>query len=110
LSRTDVLTEIKKAEAEADAKVAQAEADKKEAIANARRESVKKIQDAEAQMQAAYDSAIAGKQAELQVKRDALLSEGKAVAAELAKVSKSKIPVIEDYLNNEFERTLDVAT
>ena len=59
MSRTDILTEIKKAEADADAMVAKAEEDKKSAIAEARRDSVKKIQDAEAQMRSSYESAIA---------------------------------------------------
>lgn len=58
MSRTDILTEIKKAEADADSKVTQAEVDKKSAIAEARRDSVKKIQDAEARMRGSYESAI----------------------------------------------------
>ena len=59
MSRTDILSEIKKAEADADALVAQAEADKKSAVAESRRDSVKKIQDAEAQMRSSYESEIA---------------------------------------------------
>ena len=46
MSRTDILEDIKKAEADAKVKVEQAEADKKAAIANARRASVEKIQNA----------------------------------------------------------------
>jgi V/A-type H+-transporting ATPase subunit G/H len=55
LSRTDILSEIKKVEAEADARVEKAEADKKTAIAEARRDPVKKIQEAEAALRSNYE-------------------------------------------------------
>ena len=90
MSRTDILSEIKKAEADADAKVAQAEADKKSAIAEARRDSVKKIQDAEAQMRSSYESAVA--------------KEMEALASE------ARMQEVRDYLNKEIERTLNVTS
>ena len=88
MSRTDILSEIKKAEADADAKVAQAEADKKAAIAEARRNSVKKIQDAEAQMRSSYESAVAKE----------------------SEVSEARMQEVRDYLNKEIERTLNVTS
>ena len=76
MSRTDILNEIKKAEADANALVVKAEEDKKSAIAEARRDSVKKIQDAEVQMRSSYESAIASEKEALNSKRDAMIAEG----------------------------------
>lgn len=110
MSRTDILTEIKKAEADADAKVAQAEVDRKTAIAEARRDSVKKIQDAEAQMRSSYESAIADEKAKLGTERDAMLTKSKAVADGIEAKSDAKVQEVKDFLNKEFERTLNVTS
>ena len=110
MSRTDILTEIKKAEADADAKVAQAEADKKSAIAEARRDSVKKIQDAEAQMRSSYESAVANEMVTLNAKRDELLNEGKNIANGIEANSEARMQEVKDFLNKEFERTLNVTS
>ena len=104
MSRTDILTEIKKAEADADAMVAKAEEDKKSAIAEARRDSVKKIQDAEAQMRSSYESAIASEKEALNSKRDAMLADG------IEAKSDAKVKEVKDFLNKEFERTLNVTS
>ena len=110
MSRTDILSEIKKAEADADAKVAQAEADKKSAIAEARRDSVKKIQDAEAQMRSSYVSAVAKEMEALAAKRDEMLAEGNNAAAGIAAKSEARMQEVRDYLNKEIERTLNVTS
>ena len=110
LSRTDILSEIKKAEANADAKVAQAEADKKSAIAEARRNSVKKIQDAEAQMRSSYESAVAKESEVLAIKRDEMLANGKSTAADIEARSEARMQEVRDYLNKEIERTLNVTS
>jgi len=108
LSRTDILEEIKKAEGSAAAKVEKAEADKKIAIADARRNSVKKIQDAEAQMRSNYESSLAKEKEILAVKRDALFAEGRKEADEIDRIALSKMPTVKDFLNEEFVRTLNV--
>ncbi len=110
MSRTDILSEIKKAEADANAKVAQAEADKKSAIAESRRDSVKKIQDAEAQMRSSYESAIAKEKEELMVKRESLLATGRQEADAIQSNSAAKMQEVKDFLNKEFERTLNVTS
>ncbi len=110
LSRTDILSEIKKAETEADAKVAQAEADKKSAIADARRDSVKKIQDAEAQMRSSYESAVAKEKETLLVKRDEILATGEEEAASIEASAEAKMQEVKDFLNKEFERTINVTS
>jgi V/A-type H+-transporting ATPase subunit G/H len=108
LSRTDILEEIKKTEASAAAKVEKAEADKKIAIADARRNSVKKIQDAEAQMRSSYESSLIKEKEALAVKRDALLAEGKKEAEKIDKAAISKMQTVKDFLNEEVVRTLNV--
>jgi len=110
LSRTDILSGIKKAEADADAKVQQAEADKKSAIAEARRDSVKKIQDAEAQMRSSYESAIAKEMEVLAAKRDGMLADGRTIANGIEAKSDAKMQEVRDYLNKEIERTLNVTS
>ena len=103
MSRTDILTEIKKAEADADAMVAKAEEDKKSAIAEARRDSVKKIQDAE-------ESAIASEKEALNSKRDVMLADGKTIANGIGSNSQAKMQEVKDFLNKEIERTLNVTS
>ena len=110
MSRTDILSEIKKAEADADAKVQKAEADKKSAIAEARRDSVKKIQDAEAQMRSSYESAVAKEMESLAAKRNELLAEGKSIADGIESKSNARMQEVRDYLNKEIERTLNVTS
>ena len=110
MSRTDILTEIKKAETDADAIVAKADADKKSAIAEARRDSVKKIQDAEAQMRSSYESAVAKEKEVLNAKRDGMLSEGKQEAAKIETAAEAKKQEVKDFLNKEFERTINVTS
>ena len=110
MSRTDILTEIKKAEADADAKVAQAEADKKSAIAEARRDSVKKIQDAEAQMRSSDESAVAKEMESRNAKRNEMLAEGKKIADGIESNSEARMQEVKDFLNKEFERTLNVTS
>jgi V/A-type H+-transporting ATPase subunit G/H len=110
LSRTDILSEIKKAEADADAKVEKAEADKKTAVAEARRDSVKRIQDAEAEMRGNYESAIAAEQKALNEKREEFLAVGEKEARSIEKSSAKNIQKVNDFLIEEFERTINVAS
>ncbi|MEA4978206.1 MAG: hypothetical protein VB016_06670 [Methanomassiliicoccaceae archaeon] len=110
MSRTEILTEIKDAEKAADAKVEKARSESREALSKARRDSVKKIQDEEAKIRSSTESKIAAKNKELQVKREELLREGRAQADALQKVSEAKMKEVKDFLNKEFERTLDVTS
>lgn len=110
MSRTDILSEIKKAEAEADAKVEMAEADKKNAIAEARRDSVKRIQDAEAAVRSNYESSIASEQKKLDEERSKLLAEGEKDADAVEKSSAKKIKEVNKFLIEEFERTINVTS
>ncbi|MDR0777857.1 MAG: hypothetical protein LBE48_00235 [Methanomassiliicoccaceae archaeon] len=110
MSRTDILTEIKKAEADAKVAVETAEADKKTSIANARRDSVGKIQTAEAKMREKSENAVLKEKEKLAVKRDEILNVGVAEARDLEKAAAGKMPDVKDFLNKEFERTLNVTS
>ena len=110
MSRTDILEDIKKAEADAKVLVEKAEADKKAAIADARRASVQKIQDAEAQARSNYESSIAKEKEALASKREALLANGKSEADKIDEGIDAKLQKVKDYLNDEFVRTLDVSS
>ena len=110
MSRTDILDYIKKAEADAKVLVENAEADKKIVIAEARRVSVQKIQDAEAQARSNYESSIAKEKEALAAKREELLANGRSEADKIDEGIDAKLQKVVDYLKEEFERTLDVSS
>ncbi len=110
MSRTDILTEIKQAEAEADAQVAKAQDTQKAALAEARRDSVKKIQDAEAQMRSSYESAVAAEKDKLARDHESKLVMGRSEAEKIDFTSKAKKEEAKDFLKNEVERILNVSS
>jgi V/A-type H+-transporting ATPase subunit G/H len=110
LSRTDILTEIKKAEADAKNAVENAEADKKASVANARRDSVGKIQTAESKARETSENAILKEKEKLAAKRESILNVGAAEAKEFEKASAGRMSDVKDFLNKEFERTLNVTS
>lgn len=110
MSRTDILEQIKTAEKDAVAIVEKAEADKKSKIADARRMSVEKIQDAEAQANSNYESKMAAAKDELASQRDTLLSTGKKEADELEAKSAAKVDEVKKFLCEEFERSINVTS
>ncbi len=110
MSRTDILSGIKQAEKEADALISEAQAARKSAIAEARRNSVKTIQDAEAQCRSAFESAITTTKVKLESEREGLLKNGVSEAAAIEQRSTVKIQDVKDFLNKEFERTLNVTS
>lgn len=110
MSRTELLSEIKEAESSADVKVAQAEDAKKSALAQARRDSVTKIQEADAAGRAAYDSALAVAQAELDKEKAEKLAQGEAEASKIEASAKDKIKEVTDFLTNEFERAINATS
>ena len=110
MSRTDILSGIKQAEKDADALISEAEAARKTAIAEARRNSVKKIQDAEAQCRSAFESAITTTKVKLESEREGLLKNGVSAAASIEQRSTVKMQEVKDFLYKEFERTLNVTS
>ena len=90
--------------------VVEAEASKKEAIAAARRDSVKRIQDAEAQCLAAFESSMAKEKERLAQEKDAKLAEGRSAADTIGAASKDRIQEVNDYLKKAFEETINVTS
>ena len=110
MSRTDILSEIKRAEQKADDIMNDAEALRKTAIADARRDSVKKIQDAEAECRSSFESAITAAKVKLEAERSNLLKDGNAAAAAIEQRATVKMQEVKDFLYKEFERTLNVTS
>ena len=110
MSRTDILSEIKRAEQKADDIMNDAEALRKTAIADARRDSVKKIQDAEAECRSSFESAITAAKVKLEAERSNLLKDGKEAAAAIEQRATVKMQEVKDFLFKEFERTLNVTS
>ncbi len=110
MDRTAILDEIKAAEQSAADTVAKAESDKKAKIADARRMSVQKIQDAENQLRQNYESGIAQAKDDLTAQRETLLSAGRNEAADLESKADAKIDEVKKFLTEEFERSIDVTS
>ena len=110
MDRTAILDEIKSAEKSAAETVAKAESDKKAKIADARRMSVQKIQDAEAQLRANYESGIAKAKDDLSAQRETLLNTGRSEAADLESKADAKIDEVKKFLTEEFERSINVTS
>ncbi|MDD3232961.1 MAG: hypothetical protein PHT00_02170 [Candidatus Methanomethylophilus sp.] len=90
--------------------VAEAEAQKKSAIAQARRDSVKQIQEANAATRVASDSAIATEQAALDKEKAATLAKGEKEADSIGATADGKIKDVNDFLIKEFERAINAAS
>lgn len=101
---------IKEAEIEAKAIIDKAMSDSKNAVALARRESVNKIQEAEAQFRKDYEAAINKEMKSLEAERNKLLSFGRDRATELDKAAAARIEKVKDFLKKEFERTIDATS
>ncbi|MBO6084735.1 MAG: hypothetical protein J6O90_06625 [Candidatus Methanomethylophilaceae archaeon] len=110
MDRTAILDEIKAAEQNAADTVAKAESDKKAKIADARRMSVQKIQDAEEQLRQNYENGIAQAKEDLSSQREALLSAGREEAADLESKADAKIDEVKKFLTEEFERSINVTS
>lgn len=110
MDRTAILEDIKAAEKNAADTVAKAEADKKTKIADARRMSVQKIEDAEAQMRSNYESGVSKAKDDLSSQREALLSAGRNEASDLASKADAKIDEVKKFLTEEFERSINVTS
>ena len=110
MSRTDTLLKVKEAEAQAKSIIEKAEEEKKTLIASARRDSVKRIQDAEVQMRVASEERTSQERQKLAVQRDALLKEGTENASKLESAAAKKLVKAKDFLKKEFERTIDATS
>lgn len=110
MDRTAILDEIKLAEKNAADTLAKAESDKKAKIADARRLSVQKIQDADAQMRANYESGMTQAKNELSSQRETLLNAGRNEAADLESKADAKIDEVKKFLSEEFERSINVTS
>ncbi|AMK13064.1 A1A0 archaeal ATP synthase subunit H AhaH [methanogenic archaeon mixed culture ISO4-G1] len=87
-----------------------AQDEQKAALAEARRDSVKKIQDAEAQMRSSYESAVAAEKDKLAAEHESKLVEGKTEADNIGSSSKAKKEEAKEFLKNEVERILNVSS
>ncbi len=110
MNRTDILSEIKEAENRADAAVSKAEAERKSAVAQARRDSVARIQQAHAELAEAYDSALAAEKAKLDSENAELLAAGEEEAKSIEVSAGRKIKEVTDFLTNAFERSIDASS
>ena len=110
MSRSDILTDIKNAEAAAAEMIREAEADRTASVADARRASVSRIKDAESRMRNDSEMEISKKKRELSAEREKVLNVGTAEAESLERSAADRMSKVRDFLNKEFERTLNAVS
>ena len=110
MNRTDILSKIKEAEQRADEIRANADAERKSAVAQARRDSVAKVQQARTEMSEAYEATIAAEKAKLDEANAKVLAEGRSKANSIDASAEMKIKEVSDFLKKEFERAIDASS
>ncbi len=90
--------------------VLQAESDKKSAVAQARRDSVVKIQNEIAEQRSSYESIIAAEKARLESEKAEKIAQGEQEANQIQESAKNKIKEVNDFLTKEFERAINASS
>lgn len=110
MNRTDILSEIKEAEKRADLAVSNAEAERKSAVAQARRDSVARIQKLHRDLQSWHDSVLASGKKKLDEQNAGVLASGMESAMTIEVNAELKIREVVDFLQKEFERSIDASS
>ncbi len=110
MSRAEILVKVKDAESRAKDYITEAEEKSKAIVANARKESVRTIREAEDGMKADYDSALAHERATIASQRNELLKRGEEESVRLKVKAANNIPRAKNHLKERFERTVDAAS
>jgi V/A-type H+-transporting ATPase subunit G/H len=106
MARDDILSKIKAAEAEAKAAVQRALDDKESKIAAATTESVNLVKSAETDAQDYYDKSVAKAEADVRVKKQAIIQSGEKSVSSLSGSASTKLDKAVEYLMKEFMGSL----
>lgn len=110
MSRAEILVKVKDAESRAKDYITEAEEKSKAIVANARKESVRMMREAEDGLKAGHDSALAQERAKIASQRNELLKRGEEESERLRVKAANNIPRAKNYLKERFERTVDATT
>jgi len=106
VTRADTLLQIKDAEAKATQIVKDAQEKQRAIVANARRDAIKRIQDAEVQMREDNDRAFNNEKAKVNSTKVELINKGVEEANQAKARSSSKMSAVRTNLKESFEKSL----
>ncbi|HUT27853.1 MAG TPA: hypothetical protein VMW85_07405 [Methanomassiliicoccales archaeon] len=109
MNRSDILLQVKDAEAKAQQIVKEAEEKQRTIISSARREAATHMNEADEKLRTEFDARFAKERETIAAERQTYLNKGKDEAAAIKVKADAKVPDVITHLMQGFERTLDVA-
>jgi len=106
VTRADTLLQIKDAEAKAAQTIKDAQEKQRVIVANARREAIKRIQDAELKMREDNERAFTEEKSKVSANKSDLISKGREEANQAKSHSSVKTSEVRHFLKESFERSL----
>lgn len=106
MTRADTLLQIKDAEAKAAQIVKDAQEKQRAIVANARRDAIKKIQDAEVQTREENERAFNSEKVKVTGTKAELINKGNAEAGQAKAGSSSRMSTVRAHLKESFEKSL----
>jgi vacuolar-type H+-ATPase subunit H len=107
LGKAEILKQIKDAEEKVREMTKQAEERRKQLQADGKRAAIQRTETAAAALKKKLDSEVAEAQANIDVRKRALLEEGNKKASELASNARLKMNQAKEFVLSEFERAVD---
>jgi vacuolar-type H+-ATPase subunit H len=107
LGKAEILKQIKDAEEKVREMTKQAEERRKQLQADGKRAAIQRTEAAAAALKKKLDSEVAEAQANIDVRKRALLEEGNKKASELASNARLKMNQAKEFVLSEFERAVD---
>lgn len=107
LGKAEILKQIKDAEEKVRTMTKEAEERRKQLQAEGKRAAIQRAEAAAAALRKKLDSEVAEAQAQIDVRKKALLEEGNKKASELTSNSRLKMSKAKEFVLSEFERAVD---
>jgi len=107
LGKAEILKQIKDAEEKVRAMTKEAEERRKQLQAEGKRAAIQRAEAAAAALKKKLDSEVAEAQAQIDVRKKALLEEGNKKASELTSNARLKMSQAKEFVLSEFERAVD---
>ncbi len=106
MTRADTLLQIKDTEAKASVIMKEADDKQKTIVAAARKDAIRKIQDADEKQRSEFDVAYASEKAKVSSQRYEILGKGKDEAKVLKAKAETNIPKAKSHLKQAFEGSI----
>ena len=107
MGKAEILHQIKVAEEQVRAMTREAEEKRKQLQAEGKRRALEKVEAADAALRKQTDSVIAESQARVEVRKKAMLEEGRRKAEALAAGARSRSGKAKEFVLTEFESAID---